>query len=92
MRLWKRFIVELYDEDGYRGCWEPESDSHSYDESDLKWMVEQAVRGKLGFQDATLQFCEDGDDLIIGVFDNLPPPSQPRRGVVYTPSWISESN
>lgn len=91
-QTWKRFIVELYDERGYRCCWEPEGKSgRTYDEADLRRFISEAVRGILKLEHAQLRFAVDGDDMIVGAFvGDVDPPNTPRRGVLYVPSFAGE--
>lgn len=91
MPKWTQVFIELYTEEGYRGRWEssPGPASRGWDIDDLPGLA-RCVREELGFTAATLQYCEDGETLVIGVFDGVEPPGEPKRGRVIIPDVFED--
>lgn len=91
MPRWTRALIEVYTADGYQGCWEgtPNPARGGWDADDLPRLA-QRIREDMRYPSARLQYCEDGDALIIGVFDGVEPPKKPKRGRVIIPDVFDD--
>ena len=88
---WTKALIELYTEEGYQGCWEgtPNPERGGWNPADLPHLAKR-IREDMGYADAFLQYCEDGETLVIGVFDGTDPPRQPRKGSSIVPDTFED--
>ncbi len=91
MPRWTKAFVEIYTTNGYQGCWEvtPSPDRGGWELADLPDFVRR-IRGDMRYAYASLQYSEDGDALVIGVFDGVEPPDTPKRGQVIVPDTFED--
>lgn len=91
MPRWTEAIIELYSAGQYQGCWEgtPSPDRGGWDAEDLPRLA-QRIRDDTRYATATLQYAEDGDALLIGVFNDCQPPAKPKRGRELSPEVLAE--
>lgn len=91
MPRWTKALIELYTVDGYQGCWEgtPNPARGGWDLGDLPRLARR-IREDMGYAGAILQYCEDGDALIIGVFDGTEPPDRPKKGRSIVPDVFED--
>lgn len=91
MQRWKCNFIEVYTGDGYQGRWEsePSESSRGFGPQDIPRLA-RMIRNKLGFKDAILQYCDDGDTLVIGVFVGVEPPARPKQGRTIVPDAFED--
>jgi len=91
MMRWTRVFIEIYDVSGYTGRWEgtPDPGRGGWDPNDLPALAKR-IRENPRYRNATLHYCEEGRDLIIGVFDGVKPPSGPKKGQPFVPDTFEE--
>ncbi len=91
MPRWSKLLIEIYGSEGFEGHWEvtPEPDEGGFDCDDLPRIVGH-IRGELNYGDALLAYCEDGSELVIGVFCGVEPPACCNRGRLFVPDFSDE--
>jgi hypothetical protein len=91
MPRWSKALIEWYNADGYQGLWEgtPNPERGGWDPADLPRLARH-IRADMQFAQAILQYCDDGDTLVIAVFDGVEPPPGPRRGTAFVPDTFEE--
>lgn len=91
MPRWTKAVIELHTADGYQGCWDgtPNPSRGGWDTDDLPRLARR-IRDDMRYASATLQYCEDGDTLVVGVFDGVDPPPKPRRGRMIMPDVFED--
>ncbi len=85
-RRWRTIHIELYNEDGQQGTRDgpPAPARGGFDPEDLPSLISK-FRADMQCERASIVYCEDGDALIVGVFDGVEPPAAPKRGTAYIP-------
>lgn len=91
MPRWTKALIELYTPDGFKGHWEgsPSPTRGGWDPADLPRLARR-IRDTMGYADALIEYCEDGDTLVIGLFEEVEPPAKPKRGVRFVPDAFEE--
>jgi hypothetical protein len=87
MPPWSKLWIELYGKDGYQGRWEINPGSGCLVTEDYLPQCVEGIRADERYRDAHIRFCEEGDEIVVGVFNGKSPPNPPKRGTVYEPPF-----
>lgn len=86
-KKWMRLLIEKYTPGKYEGRWVVTNGEIGLDLNYLKSCV-RSLRNDDRYRGATLQFIEDGEDIVIGAFCGFEPPSTIKRGVLIPPEMF----
>jgi hypothetical protein len=81
-------VIEIYLPDRFEGRWVVVEGSSAGIDNEYIANCVRSLRNDDRYKDATLEFLQDGDDCIIGVFCGREPPAEPKTGIRLPPEMF----